>query len=207
MTGQRRDDRMTDAAVDAAWRQAASEQPPAEVDAAILAAARAAVRGDAQERKTVRARRRRAGWQPLAAAAGVIGLSFLLVQLLPRDQPARPPTTGDLPQAPEEEPAPMTAPPAPVTGDAAAVMSAEREAAAGPPPRAATEAVAKQSVAAEPESPAAWASRIIVLHEAGELAAAEAELRAFRAAYAGADDYLPEAVRSWATSVGQDGSR
>ena len=74
MTEQRRDDRVTDAAVDAAWRQAASEQPPAGVDTAILAAARAAVRRDAQERLPARPPRRWANWQPLAAAAGVIGL-------------------------------------------------------------------------------------------------------------------------------------
>ena len=100
MTEQRRDDRVTDANVDAAWRQAASEQPPAEVDAAILAAARAAVRRDAQERLPARPPRRWAKWQPLAAAAGVIGLSFLLVQMLPRDHLTRPPATQDEPRAP-----------------------------------------------------------------------------------------------------------
>ena len=85
-------------------------------------------------------------------------------------------------------------------------MSAEREATAGVAPRAAAEAAAKQSVAARPESPAAWASRIAALYEAGDLAAAEAELRTFRAAHPDADGYLPEPARAWADSVSRDGS-
>jgi hypothetical protein len=177
MIEQRRDDRVTDPAVDAAWRRAAQEQPPAEVDAAIL-----------------------------AAAAGVIGLSLLLVQMLPRDRLAPPAATQDAPRAPAAEPAGITAP-VPAAGDAASVMSAERESAAGAAPRAAMESAPRQSVTAIPESQAAWASRIVVLHDAGDLAAAAAELRAFRAAYPDADDYLPEAVRAWARSVSQDGTR
>ena len=245
MTEQRRDDLVTDATVDAAWRQAASEQPSAKVDAAILAAARAAVRRDEKERRSERPPRRWANWQPLAAAAGVIGLSFLLVQMLPRDRFAHPPVTQDAPRAPAAESAPDTlatelaagaalparveesasppaAPPPAVvrpsvpppaapaesaTRDAASIMSEEREAAAGIAPRAAMETAAKQSVAARPESPAAWAGRIAALHDAGDLAAAEAELRAFRAAHPDADGYLPEGVRAWAKSVGRDGNR
>ena len=244
MTEQRRDDRVTDATVDAAWRQAASEQPPAEVDAAILAAAYAAVGRNAHERQPARPPRRWANWQPLAAAAGVIGLSFLLVQMLPRDQLTRPPATQDAPRAPAaesaqdsvapeptagaarraraEEPAsppatpppaavrpsvvPPAAPAAPAASDAASVMSAEREATAGVAPRAAAKAAAKQSGAARPESPAAWASRIAALYDAGDLAAAEAELRTFRAAHPDADGYLPEPARAWADSVSRDGS-
>ena len=244
MTEQRRDDRVLDAAVDAAWRQAASEQPPAEVDAAILAAARAAVKRDTKERLPAPPPRRWANWQPLAAAAGVIGLSFLLVQMLPRDQLARPPANQDAARAPVAESAPVTvapepsasnvppsraeerasplaapppaadrpsvlppAAPAAPTSDAASVLSGERAATAGVAPRAAMEAAAaKQSVAARPESPAAWASRIAALHDAGDLAAAETELRAFRAAHPDADDYLPEALRAWAASVDHEGT-
>jgi hypothetical protein len=83
-------------------------------------------------------------------------------------------------------------------------MSAERNATAGAAPPAAMEAAAKQSVAAEPGSPAAWAGRIAALHDAGDLAAAEAELRAFRAAHPDADNYLPEPVHAWAASVDHD---
>lgn len=220
MTEQRRDDRATDASVDAAWRLAAGEQPAAEVDAAILAAARAAVRPVTQERLPAPPPSRRwTRWQPLAAAAGVIGLSFLLVQMLPRDQLARPPAKQDAPQAPVAESAPATTAPAPSPGDArqrpaapakaavtgeAAVMSREHEATAGAAPRAPMEAAARQPVAAGPEAPAAWATRIAALHDAGDLAAAEAELRAFRAAHPDADDYLPESVHAWAASVDQD---
>jgi hypothetical protein len=227
MTEHRRDDRVTDAAVDTAWRQAASEQPPAEVDAAILAAARAAVRRDAKERPPARPPRRWSNWQPLAAAAGVIGLSFLLVQMLPRDRLTQPPAKQDASRAPVAEsapdtvapepsaaPAPAAAPPsvpppaapaASATSDAAIILSEERAATAGVAPRAAMEAAAKQSVEARPESPAAWASRITALHDAGDVAAAEKELRAFRTAYPDADDYLPEPLQAWANSVGRDG--
>jgi hypothetical protein len=236
---------VVDAAVDAAWRQGAQEQPPPEVDAAILGAARAAVGRDAPQRPSAPPRRRWTNWQPLAAAAGVIGLSFLLVQMLPRDRFGRPPATQDAPRAPAAESAATSAEPAPSTGDArparteqpaslpaaqpstpilrspppppaasaaavndtASVASEERAATAGATPHAAMEATARQSVAEKPESPAAWASRIAVLHDTGDLAAAEAELRAFRAAHPDADDYLPEAVRAWATSVGRDGRR
>jgi len=246
MTEQRRDDPAIDASVDAAWRKAASEQPPAEVDAAILAAARAAVRRDANVQPPARRPPPQwANWQPLAAAAGVVGLSFLLVQLLPREHVARPPANQGARRAPAAESAPITTAPAPSTGDAraaraeesaspadapppgagrpsaqapevpaasaasdaASIMSEERAAAAGAAPRAAMEAAAKQSVAARPASPEAWASRIAALHDAGDLAAAEAELRAFRSAHPDADGYLPEPMRSWANSVGRDGSR
>jgi len=62
-----------DTAIDAEWRKTSREEPRPQVDAAILAAART----------------RRpwfATWQPLAAAAAVAGLAFLLVQLLPRER-------------------------------------------------------------------------------------------------------------------------
>jgi hypothetical protein len=212
MTEQRRDDRVTDAAVDAAWRQAAGEQPPAEIDAAILAAARAAVRRDTKERLPAPLPRRRANWQPLAAAAGVIGLSFLLVQMLPRDQPARSPANEESPPpaaesaTPAAESAPTLTPPQPATRNAASLATAERETTAGAAPPAAMDAAAKQSVPARVESPEAWVSRIAALHEDGDLAAAEAELRAFRAARADADSFLPEQLRAWAASVDRDGT-
>ena len=62
-----------DIAVDGEWRKASREEPRPLVDAAILAAARTR-------------RPRFATWQPLAAAAAVAGLAFLLVQLLPRER-------------------------------------------------------------------------------------------------------------------------
>jgi hypothetical protein len=62
-----------DTAIDAEWRKVSREEPRLHVDAAILAEART----------------RRpwfATWQPLAAAAAVAGLAFLLVQLLPSER-------------------------------------------------------------------------------------------------------------------------
>jgi quinol-cytochrome oxidoreductase complex cytochrome b subunit len=61
-----------DSEIDGIWRKASREEPPPHVDAAILAAARTR-------------RSRFATWQPLAMAAAVAGLAFLLVQLLPRE--------------------------------------------------------------------------------------------------------------------------
>lgn len=79
-----------DAVMDRAWREASDEQPPAALDAAILAAAHAAPstagdpRGDAAAAGGRPARRFRQ-WQPLAVAASVAGLAFVLVQVLPRE--------------------------------------------------------------------------------------------------------------------------
>ena len=69
----RPDDEDSDIVIDGEWRKASREEPRPHVDAAILAAART----------------RRpwfATWQPLAAAAAVAGLAFLLVQLLPSER-------------------------------------------------------------------------------------------------------------------------
>ena len=69
----RPDDEDSDIVIDREWRKASREEPRPHVDAAILAAART----------------RRpwfATWQPLAAAAAVAGLAFLLVQLMPSER-------------------------------------------------------------------------------------------------------------------------
>ncbi len=77
-----------------AWRQASDERPPSELDASIIAAARESVQDHGQATKTVpasaRPRNRWMQWQPLAAAATVAGLAFVLVQLLPRDRDVAP---------------------------------------------------------------------------------------------------------------------
>jgi hypothetical protein len=49
--------------------------------------------------------------------------------------------------------------------------------------------------------PAQWATLIETLHASGDLAAAAAQLRAFRAQHADADRQLPEAIREWASTV------
>ena len=47
----------------------------------------------------------------------------------------------------------------------------------------------------------AWATRIEALHASGDVAAAERELRAFRAADSHADAYLSNSLREWARTV------
>mgnify|MGYP001066257361 CR=1 FL=1 len=78
-----------------AWRQASDEQPPARLDAAILGAARRSIemKDESVTTRGVRARTRRRWmqWQPLAAAATVAGLAFVLVQTMPREHEVAPP--------------------------------------------------------------------------------------------------------------------
>jgi hypothetical protein len=96
-----------DAALVRAWQQASAEQPPAQLDAAIVAAARKSVQDHDQHarvtRTSSRSRVRPTWWQPLAAAATVAGLAFILVQSLPRDRDVAPPIRM-------EEPSPGPAP-------------------------------------------------------------------------------------------------
>jgi hypothetical protein len=76
-----------DAELERAWREASAEQPPARLDATLVAAAResvAARRGQSAEPALPSRRRSRttpwlARWQPFAAAAAVAGLAFVLV--------------------------------------------------------------------------------------------------------------------------------
>jgi resuscitation-promoting factor RpfA len=87
-------DKARDGSLTQAWRQASDEQPPPELDAAIIAAARKSVQDRDQATKTVpasaRQRNRWMRWQPLAAAATVAGLAFVLVQMLPSDRDVAP---------------------------------------------------------------------------------------------------------------------
>jgi hypothetical protein len=57
-------------------------------------------------------------------------------------------------------------------------------------------AVADQAASAEE-----WVTRIVALHDAGDIAAAAESLRAFRATEPNADRHLPEQLREWAGSV------
>jgi len=88
------EDTALDTALKSAWQQASNEQPPSELDAAIIAAARKSVqdRGAAVSaiRASPKSRHRWMQWQPLAAAATVAGLAFILVQLMPRDRDVTP---------------------------------------------------------------------------------------------------------------------
>lgn len=223
------DGRVGDPAVDAAWRRASDERPPARVDDAILAAARAEVRAAAPPRVAPQPPSWWIRWQPLAAAAGVVGLAFVLVLLVPREEAARAPAPAGRPEASATDAVQTKATARPVaevpqtteaSASADAQAAAEAEAAAPPAPRpvtatrdagqiaaesgaalagAARPAAARSAVA--PESPEAWARRVADLHAQGDTAAAAAELTAFRQAFPNADEYLPPALSRWAASV------
>jgi hypothetical protein len=202
-----------DPAVDQAWRAVATDEPSAQLDATILAAARAAtVRGRSAPTPPA-TRHWWTHWQPLAAAAGVAGLAFTIVQMLPRevDVPATPATeqaiervlpgrSEGLPQqnaAPETAPAP---PPRPREADVARDVAGARAEAS-----ASSEQPLRQIAppAAPPVTPEEWARRIEALYGAGDESAAADALQAFRAAYPEADQYLAEALLPWAASVGE----
>lgn len=271
------DGRIRDAAVDAAWSAASTEEPSAQTDEAILAAARAETRSATSSWPGRRRTPWWSHWQPLAAAAGVAGLAFLVVQRLPTEPdrqhtlqaptvaPAVPSATArpeavaveDVP-LPAELPAPQPAeqrlrvegvperPPAqgrveitsePPVAPAPTVRAAPSSAFEGPPRQVAqpfpaevedqagavTNNAARESsalvaheqaagvAAAKAEvdaaGPEASVRRIVALHDAGDLAAASDELRAFRRAYPDADVRLPTSLRTWASTVDQQGDR
>jgi hypothetical protein len=194
----RREERADDAVVDAAWRKGSTEEPDGRVDAAILAAARAEVRGQPPAGRSPARPPWWTRWQPLAAA-GLVGLAFVLLQLIPREESLR------APAAPEARDEAAVSVPAPaqktvsaresVEGQGTADVAAATEASAGAAQRSPAEPVTA------PRSAEAWAEQIADLHAAGNAAAAAAELTAFRQAHADADDYLPQALRSWAASI------
>lgn len=72
-----------DPSLDAAWHAASTEEPTPQVDASILAAAHEETRSRSQSRSARRASPRWIRWQSLAAAAGLAGLAFLVVQRMP----------------------------------------------------------------------------------------------------------------------------
>ena len=87
-------DSREEAALRRAWQQVSDELPPPELDAAIIAAARKSVKnpgaGTRGARDSTRSRNWFMQWQPLAAAATVAGLAFILLQLMPRERDVTP---------------------------------------------------------------------------------------------------------------------
>lgn len=108
-----------DAELDRAWAQLSDEQPPSALDAAIIAAAHKSTQGRNERAQAIRAspphRSWLTRWQPLAAAAAIAGLAFVLVQSLPRDhdvapslrmeEPATTPAAAQQQQRPSNPPA------------------------------------------------------------------------------------------------------
>ena len=218
-TGSQNERFAADDSVDRAWRRTSVEEPPPQIDAAIIAAARTeAARARQVTPPDTAARVRRNGdwwlrWQPLAAAAAVTGLAFVLVQTIPRDRDMTPPLSHERarPQAPVAPPravpdampaAPVAPPPAerdtssaaPVESRAEMPAATVQDPVAGKDRSGAYENRAGSSAKGAAESvegrgaetfPAAdrWAAKIEALAEAGDYAAAARELRAFRDAY------------------------
>ena len=84
-----------DVALERAWRDASAEQPPSNLDAALIAAAHKAVPDRGKQPNTTvpgrsPSRNWLTQWQPLVAAAAVTGLAFILVQMLPREPTSTP---------------------------------------------------------------------------------------------------------------------
>ena len=75
-----------DRQLDAAWRTASREQPPATVDAAIRAAARRAVAAGPGKPEARSWWRVKTHWMPLAAAAAVTVIAVGLIQLTPPER-------------------------------------------------------------------------------------------------------------------------
>jgi hypothetical protein len=232
MSQVRRDDeRPGDPAVDQAWRAAATDEPSARLDATILAAARAATARAKSAPTPPATRHWWARWQPLAAAAGVAGLAFTIVQMLPREP--------DLPATPSVEKAFERArsglgesvtqqnavpPPAPREADTGHSATAKRAPPAESPPSQPSAAATARDVAVvaaeadasseqrlrqmgpsptAPTTPQDWARRIETLYLAGDETAAADALLAFRAVHPDANQYLAESLQPWAASVGE----
>jgi hypothetical protein len=132
-----------------AWHQASDELPPRELDAAIIAAARKSVKdfgvGAKAARDRTRSRNWLLRWQPLAAAATVAGLAFILMQVMPRDRDVAPSIRMEGSAPGPVTPQPITTEP-PAAERHAAEPAATERAAAEP---AATEQKASGQLARE----------------------------------------------------------
>jgi hypothetical protein len=121
-----------DPALERLWRAASTEQPSARLDAAILAAAHAAVgsphAATSATTAPVPVRSRWNRWAPMAAAAAVAGLALTLVQTLPREptRTSTPPAQQSAVPAAQESATPAAPEVAP-TPAPAQVGSAERQ--------------------------------------------------------------------------------
>lgn len=179
-----------------AWRQASDEQPPARLDAEILAAGRRSVEAEDLGMSSLpvrrQARSRWMQWQSLAAAATVAGLAFVLVQSLPRERevatPIRPEAPASAPALERETTAPIPGE-APSTGPSADVALESHTSA--PAPEFAERAVATDSRQPVRGQSAEGATRSPAADVASEVAAEAATPPATGAARAAA---TPRAV-------------
>lgn len=156
-TDRRPDEPWVDEVVDRAWRATSGDEPPARIDAAILEAARAEALRTPEPRPAPARRWQWTRWQPLAAAAGVVGLAFVLVQLMPRDEaPQAPSVMEGAPQYTESVPTQETAAtttPAP-EADSAPLVEPVRVPAPLPAPVPAPGPAARADIASVVDQPA-----------------------------------------------------
>ncbi len=147
-----------DGTLERTWREASDEQPPAHLDAAIVAAARRAVGGRGEQPTPAPARTASrtwlTRWQPLVAAASIAGLAFVVVQMLPREHSRAP-----LPQRQQSAPVataaqPRTSPAPAATADSPA-SSVDKVVDAGDRADIAAVAPTQDAVRAPPTLPAA----------------------------------------------------
>ncbi|MBK6351021.1 MAG: hypothetical protein V9E93_06455 [Steroidobacteraceae bacterium] len=187
-----------DDALDRAWQQLSDEQPPSALDAAIIAAARKSTEGRDEPAQVKRAsppqRSWLTRWQPLAAAAAVAGLAFVLVQSLPRDRDVGPTLQMEAPAT-----APAAArekPESPATREAS-----EAKTASPPAPAVVRESVAAPARVIERESAADTATTMPAAEvDQRQQAAAELDGRISSDAAAGAAAPIPAPVRTTASA-------
>lgn len=166
-----------DAELEGAWRLASDEQPPARLDDVIIGAAHKSTQHRDQQAQASPARVRSwnglTRWQPLAAAAAVTGLAFVLLQSVPRDRDVAPPI-----QLNEQASAPTTAtqtPRSPLTPEATEAKAAVSSGLAGSSEALdAPDPGLRQTAAPAPDAPAP-AAALPPASTAGPEAAVSAE--------------------------------
>jgi resuscitation-promoting factor RpfA len=93
-----------DPLLSAAWREHSAEMPPAQLDAAILAAAHRAVGSAPRDagKQAAEATSPQRWWMPLAAAATIGAVALGILQTLPQQPPVTAPSVSDMPARPSE---------------------------------------------------------------------------------------------------------
>ncbi len=173
MAERKQDDRLLDeylrgdSALARAYRETGREEPPAHLDAAILAQARAA---------TAPRRGGKPRWlMPLSLAATVV-LSIGVVLLM--SKPGVAPEPMEVP--PSAAPAPAVTEKAPVVTPKAVVTPKEMPAVT---PKETPRFEPREAVIPPTKSPEVWLAEIGALRKAGKHAEADAELEKFRQRY------------------------
>jgi hypothetical protein len=223
------EERIRDPKVDAAWRAASTEEPAPQADASILAAAREGTRSREGSTDNRHASNRWIRWQSLAAAAGLAGLAFVVIQRLPNEPAATrtleapvraTPGAAAKPEAEagagvrstlEAPTVPQSVEQSPDTFAPAKRLSSQERTedlatapvlpSAAPPAREQAAGMAADRSEIGVPGPDDWVKRIVALHEAGNLPAAADALRALRRAYPDADARLPAGLHEWASTV------